>query len=235
MVDVPPKLSAKVRVLSSGNSRKNDGLDALATALAASRNERLAAVDPEAASEVLIRLRDNTTISVRPNAQIQLLEFQYQQLPSDLWTIKFAATIAGLSGASVVTNFLIGFDLEVQTGLLWRHYLDGNLFGTQHVETDIAWTLNLKVEATAQAVTQFYDKAAADTMDFIRLKATGGPLGGTNYSSQIDLPVLYEEPEVIGDEDEGVNLYNITARLAYDATSGTSIVPVTVTSLAALP
>ena len=55
VVDVPPKLSARVRVLSSfaGNSRKNDGLDALATALAASRNERLAAVDPEAGSEVL--------------------------------------------------------------------------------------------------------------------------------------------------------------------------------------
>jgi transposase len=53
VVDVPPKLSARVRVLSSGNARKNDDLDALATALAASRNDRLAAVDPEAASEVL--------------------------------------------------------------------------------------------------------------------------------------------------------------------------------------
>jgi transposase len=53
VVDVPPKLSARVRVLSIGNARKNDGLDALATALAAARNERLAAVDPEAASEVL--------------------------------------------------------------------------------------------------------------------------------------------------------------------------------------
>jgi transposase len=55
VVDVPPKLSARVRVLSSfaGNARKNDGLDALATALAASRNERLTVVDPEAASEVL--------------------------------------------------------------------------------------------------------------------------------------------------------------------------------------
>jgi len=53
VVDVPPKLSARVRVLSTGNARKNDGLDALATALAASRNERLVAVDPEAASEVL--------------------------------------------------------------------------------------------------------------------------------------------------------------------------------------
>jgi transposase len=53
VVDVPPKLSARVRVLSSGNARKNDGLDALATALAASSHERLAAIDPEADSEVL--------------------------------------------------------------------------------------------------------------------------------------------------------------------------------------
>ncbi len=53
VVDVPPKLSARVRVLSTGNARKNDGLDALATALAASRNDRLTAVDPEAGSEVL--------------------------------------------------------------------------------------------------------------------------------------------------------------------------------------
>ncbi|HKH36487.1 MAG TPA: transposase [Rubrobacter sp.] len=58
VVDVPPKLSARVRVLSSGNARKNDGLDALASALAASRNERLAAVDPEAASEVLSLLSE---------------------------------------------------------------------------------------------------------------------------------------------------------------------------------
>jgi transposase len=40
VVDVPPKLSAlsaRVRVLSSGNTPKNDGLDALATAFWAPR------------------------------------------------------------------------------------------------------------------------------------------------------------------------------------------------------
>jgi transposase len=58
VVDVPPKLSARVRVLSNGNARKNDGVDALAIALAASRNERLAAVDPEADSEVLSLLSE---------------------------------------------------------------------------------------------------------------------------------------------------------------------------------
>jgi transposase len=53
VVDVPPKLSARVRMLLSGNARKNDGVDALATALAASRNGRLAAVDPEDSSEAM--------------------------------------------------------------------------------------------------------------------------------------------------------------------------------------
>ena len=47
VVDVPPKLSAKVRVLSTGNARNNDRLDATFTALAALRNDRLASVQPE--------------------------------------------------------------------------------------------------------------------------------------------------------------------------------------------
>jgi transposase len=47
VVDVPPKLSSRVRVLSSGNARKNDELDATFTALAALRNDRLASVRPE--------------------------------------------------------------------------------------------------------------------------------------------------------------------------------------------
>lgn len=47
VVDVPPKLSSRVRVLSSGNARKNDLLDATFTALAALRNDRLASVQPE--------------------------------------------------------------------------------------------------------------------------------------------------------------------------------------------
>jgi hypothetical protein len=47
-MDVPPKLSSRVRVLSTGNARKNDALDATFTALAAAlRNERLSSVQPE--------------------------------------------------------------------------------------------------------------------------------------------------------------------------------------------
>jgi transposase len=51
VVDVPPKLSSRVRVLSTGNARKTDVLDATFTALAALRNDRLASVQPEDGSE----------------------------------------------------------------------------------------------------------------------------------------------------------------------------------------
>ena len=47
----PPKLSSRVRVLSTGNARKNDALDATFTALAALRNDRLASVQPEDSPE----------------------------------------------------------------------------------------------------------------------------------------------------------------------------------------
>ena len=63
VVDVPPKLSARVRVLSTGNARKNDELDALATAVAASRNDGLVVVDPEAASEVLRLLSERRLLT----------------------------------------------------------------------------------------------------------------------------------------------------------------------------
>lgn len=157
------------------------------------------------------------------------------KIPGDLWTVKFATTAAGLTGASVQTNFLIDWELEVMTGLVWRHYMDGNLFGGQHVETDIAGTLNMTVESTALAVSEFYDKWLAQTLDFIRLKAQGPVLGSTFYSAQIDVPVLYSKVEPIGAEDEGINLYKIAANLAYDTTSAASIAPVIVNSLAALP
>jgi transposase len=47
VVDVPPKLSARVRALSIGHGRKNDELDATFAALAAWRNGRLARVRPD--------------------------------------------------------------------------------------------------------------------------------------------------------------------------------------------
>ena len=83
VVDVPPKLSARVRVLSTGNSRKNDGVDTLATALAASRNERLAAVELEADSEAmrLLSERRRDLVAERTRALNRLHAFLRDLVP----------------------------------------------------------------------------------------------------------------------------------------------------------
>jgi len=51
VVDVPPKLSSKTRLLSTGNARKNDRLDATFTAQAAAGSGNLARVSPEDATD----------------------------------------------------------------------------------------------------------------------------------------------------------------------------------------
>lgn len=53
VVDVPAKLSTRVRVLSIGNGRKNDELDATFTALAALRNDRLTRIHREDSTDAL--------------------------------------------------------------------------------------------------------------------------------------------------------------------------------------
>ena len=98
VVDVPPKLSARVRVLSSGNARKNDGVDALATALAASHNVRLAAVDPEAASEALRLLseRREDLVAERTRALNRLHALLRDLLPGGVARTLSAARAARL-------------------------------------------------------------------------------------------------------------------------------------------
>ena len=59
VVDVPPTLSARVRLLGSGKARKNDPNDALATAIAALRANRLRSVVAEDHGAILRLLADH--------------------------------------------------------------------------------------------------------------------------------------------------------------------------------
>ena len=154
-------------------------------------------------------------------------------IPADLWTVKFAATFAGLTGASVQSNFLRTWSLDYATGIKNRFYQDGTTAMGQHVETDIVGTVEMEVESTALAVSEFVDKWRAGTLDYMRLKATGPVLGGTNYSLQFDMPVYWDEPKPLASVDEGVNLYTVKGRQAFDGTNG--LVGTLVCSLAAIP
>lgn len=156
------------------------------------------------------------------------------KIPGDLWTLKLASTFAGLPGASVLGNLLLSYKLKVRTGLIFRHYLDGNLFGAQHVETAIGGELELEVESTATAVTELYDKYTAGTLIYARLRVQGPSLGGSAYSAQFDMPIVLPQVRPIDREDNGVNVYKGTARLVDDGTNP-PITPLIVNSLSALP
>jgi len=146
VVDVPPKLSARVLVLSSfaGNARKNDELDALAIALAASRNERLAQVDPEAASEVLRLLseRREDLVAERTRALNRLHGLLRDLLPGG---------VAGTLSAERAARILRGIrPQESASSRLRRRLASEMLRDIRMLDRKVA-DLNGRIEAEVEA------------------------------------------------------------------------------------
>jgi transposase len=143
VVDVPPKLSARVRVLSTGNARKNDGLDALATALAASRNERLATVDPEVGSEAprLLSERREDLVAERTRALNRL-----HGLLRDL----FPGGAAGTLSAHRAARILRGIRPKGASARLRRRLASEVLRDVRTLDRKIA-DLNGRIEAEVEA------------------------------------------------------------------------------------
>ena len=143
VVDVPPKLSARVRVLSSGNARKNDELDALATALAAWRNERLAAVDPEAESEVLRLLseRRGDLVAERTRAFSRLHGLLRDLLPGG---------VARTLSADRAARILRGIRPQGASARLRRRLASEVLRDVRTLDRKIA-DLNERIEAEVEA------------------------------------------------------------------------------------
>lgn len=140
-------------------------------------------------------------------------------IPGYLWKVRFASAQSGLAGASDQDNFLLDFNLNTQTTLAPRHYMAGNKYFGQSVETrELTASLTMHVESTATAVSQFYDKWRAQTVDFIQLKATGPTLGSANYSAQAQLALLYTNVVPISSEQDGVNIYEVEAIAVNDPT-----------------
>jgi transposase len=152
VVDVPPKLSARVRVLSSGNARKNDGLDAFATALAASRNERLAAVDPEAASEVLRLLseRREDLVAERTRALNRLHGFLRDLVPGG---------IAGTLSADRAARILRGIRPQGSSSRVRRRLASEVLRDVRTLDrkiADLARRIEAEVEASGTTLTEIF-------------------------------------------------------------------------------
>src|SRR5215203_4616454 len=144
VVDVPPKLSARVRLLSSGDARKNDEVDALATALAASRNERVAQVDPEASSEALRLLseRREDLVAERTRALNRLHALLRDLLPGG---------VAGKLSAERAARLLGGIrPKEGASARLRRGLASEVLRDVRTLDRKIA-DLNARIEAEVEA------------------------------------------------------------------------------------
>src|SRR5215210_66700 len=143
VVDVPPKLSARVRVLSRGNARKNDGVDALATALAASRNERLAAVDPQDSSEVLRLLseRREDLVAERTRALNRLHGLLRDLLPGG---------VTGTLSAERAARILRGIRPQSSSSRVRRRLASEVLRDIRTLDRKIA-DLNRRIEAELEA------------------------------------------------------------------------------------
>jgi transposase len=143
VVDVPPKLSARVRLLSSGNARKNEELDALATALAASRKGHLAAVNPEAASEALRLLseRREDLVAERTRALNRLHGLLRDLLPGG---------VAGKLSAPRAARILRGVPPKGASARLRRGLASEILRDVRTLERKIA-DLNGRIEAEVEA------------------------------------------------------------------------------------
>lgn len=158
------------------------------------------------------------------------------RIPGHLWEVRFATAQSGLSGASDQANLLLDASIRHQTGLVPRFYSDGLKYFGQTVEAqEQKAEITMHVESTSTAVSQFYDKWRAQTVDFVQFLATGPSLGGSTYSAQLQYAVLYTDVKPISSEQDGVNIYEVSAETVYDSTWATYFGASVVCSISALP
>lgn len=158
------------------------------------------------------------------------------RMPGYLWVPAFATAFSGLNAASTTTNFLREWEADWTTGLVPHFYNDGLDYFGQIVESaPVRGTVRLVVDSNSTAVSQFYDKGEAGTVDFLRMAATGPTIaGGTAYKSILEFALLYTDVTPIGGEIEGVNTYEIEAEIVFDATGGKAIGGTVINNLASL-
>ena len=145
-------------------------------------------------------------------------------IPGGLWTLKHNTSFATLSAASVQTCFLRSFSLTWNPGRIPQYYLSGTLGACSVAESYMEGTISMVVDSTAFAVSEYYDKWRASTLDFTRLMVTSEEaLGGSNYSLGFDFPVYWTNVQPISAETDGINQYAVEGKIVYDATATKSL------------
>ena len=130
--------------------------------------------------------------------------------------------VGGTIGTTLVSNTLMGFDLEIKTGIVPVFSGDGNLYFSFHKFTKPEIKLDIIYEHNASAVTE---KAAwrNATSKLFELKSEGSALGtpGTAYTYKTvkaDLCGKYAKFEKL-DEIDGNDIVKATINARYNSTA----------------
>lgn len=138
---------------------------------------------------------------------------------------KFYMNDAGSGfGGSLISNYLLGFSLNVKTGYVARFTSGGNLYYSYLKQVKPEYTLELTVEHDSNAEAEI-TKARAQTARLIRILCEGSALAtaGTAYTYKsfiIDLAGKYAPLPKIDDED-GSSIMSFTLNGRYNSTVST--------------
>jgi hypothetical protein len=125
-------------------------------------------------------------------------------------------------GATQKTGTLLGFDLDVETGLTPRYAADGNLYYSTVRQGVPSASLKITFEHEATSVSE-EDKFVAEALRLIRLEFRGPSLAtaGTNYTTKllrIDMAGKWSKFSKLG-EDKGINTVQGTFDVGDDGTN----------------
>ncbi|KKK90088.1 hypothetical protein LCGC14_2726580 [marine sediment metagenome] len=155
-------------------------------------------------------------------------------VPSQQWSVKFAATMAGLPGASVISGEILSFDwdmawFDIKRRLSGSLDFDGYRIGTR--ETDLKITMDLTSTSEGERVNMF----RAGAVRFIRLQAVGAAIGSTTYRITIDGAYTMPGPFDPSGDDDGLTTVDLDYKGLYDSTAGYDLKIEVVNNLGANP
>jgi hypothetical protein len=127
----------------------------------------------------------------------------------------------GVFGTTLKSNTLLGFEMDVETGLTPRFTADGNLYFSRTMQGVPKITAKITFEHDTTGVSE-QDKWEAQAIRMVRLEWTGPALttAGTTYSNQtfrIDMVGMWDSFAALG-EDKGVDTVTGTLNVGDDGT-----------------
>lgn len=156
-------------------------------------------------------------------------------VPSQQWSVKFATTMAGLPGASIISGEILSFSWDMAWFDIKRR-LSGSLdFDSHRIgirEVNLSIVMDLTSTSEGERVNMF----RAGAVRFIRLQAAGAQIGsGDNYGIIIDGAYTMPGPIEMGSDEDGLSNVTLEYKGLYDATAGYDLKVDVTNNLSALP